>query len=65
MRTSGRSASALKRIRAGRTVPGPDLMVKLVRAAREFAWQQLRVWNLPTLTGDLAACYAYLAHRKV
>lgn len=64
-RHSKRSASALKRIRAGVTMPGPELTAALVRVAAEFARRQLKVWNIPTPSDGLAACYAYLAHRKL
>lgn len=62
---SRRSASALKWIRAGATRPGPDLIATLIRVAGEFARRQLKEWNLSTPAGDLPACYAYLAHRKL
>jgi hypothetical protein len=64
-RHSGRSASALKRIRAGVTRPASDLTATLIRAAGDFARRQLKAWNLPAPTGDLAACHVYLAHRKL
>lgn len=64
-RHSKRSASTLKRIRAGATRPGPDLATDLIRAAAQFARRRLKMWNVSALSGDLAVCYAYLVHRKL
>jgi hypothetical protein len=60
-----RSASTVKRIRAGLTTPRADLMGTLVHAAAEFARRRLKEWATPMPRDDLAACYAYLARRKV
>jgi hypothetical protein len=62
---SHRSTSTVKRIRAGHTTPDPDLMGRLVRAAAEFARRRLKEWGAPVPRDDLAACYAYLARRKI
>ena len=62
---SHRSASTVKRIRAGLTTPDPELMATLVRAAAEFARRRLKDWGVSVPRDDLAACYAYLARRNI
>lgn len=57
---TGRSASTLRRIRAGVTRPSPDFAPALIHAAGGFARRQLKAWSMQAPTGDLVACHAYL-----